>query len=75
MTSPAQSAAELSPSARIGAVLFKNRGWLPILILGVPLLAPGTTSPNRWIVGGFLIVLGEAFRLAGVAAAGTTTRG
>jgi len=68
------SAAELTPSARIGAVLFKNRGWLPILFLGVPLLAPGTTSPNRWVVGAFLIVLGEAFRLAGVAAAGTTTR-
>lgn len=68
------SAAELTPSARIGAVLFKNRGWLPILFLGVPLIAPGVTSPNRWIVGGFLIALGEAFRLAGVAAAGTTTR-
>ena len=68
------SAAELTPSARIGAVLFKNRGWLPVLFLGVPLVAPGSTSPNRWIVGAFLIVLGEAFRLAGVAAAGTTTR-
>ncbi len=68
------SAAELTPSARIGALLFKNRGWLPILILGVPIVAPGSTSPNRWIVGAFLIALGEAFRLAGVAAAGTTTR-
>jgi protein-S-isoprenylcysteine O-methyltransferase Ste14 len=68
------SAAELTPSARIGAVLFKNRGWLPILILGIPLVMPGSTSPNRWIVGAFLIALGEAFRLAGVAAAGTTTR-
>jgi protein-S-isoprenylcysteine O-methyltransferase Ste14 len=68
------SAAEITPSARIGAVLFKNRGWLPILFLGIPILAPGTTSPNRWVVGAFLIALGEAFRLAGVAAAGTTTR-
>jgi protein-S-isoprenylcysteine O-methyltransferase Ste14 len=68
------SAAELTPSARIGAVLFKNRGWLPILFLGVPLVAPGSTSPNRWVVGAFLIALGETFRLAGVAAAGTTTR-
>lgn len=68
------SAAELTVSARIGAVLFKNRGWLPILFLGVPLVAPGSTSPNRWVVGAFLIALGEAFRLAGVAAAGTTTR-
>jgi protein-S-isoprenylcysteine O-methyltransferase Ste14 len=68
------SAAELTPSARIGALLFKNRGWLPVLFLGVPLVAPGGTSPNRWVVGAFLIALGEAFRLAGVAAAGTTTR-
>lgn len=68
------SEAELTPSARIGGVLFKNRGWLPILFLGIPILAPGTTSPNRWIVGAVLIILGEAFRLAGVAAAGTTTR-
>ncbi len=68
------SAAELTPSARIGAVLFKNRGWLPILFLGVPLIAPGDTSGARWVVGGALIVLGELFRLAGVAAAGTTTR-
>src|SRR3954470_9088932 len=70
----AVSEAELSPSARIGAVLFKNRGWLPILILAIPLLAPGETSPNRWFVGAFLIIVGEAFRLAGVAAAGTVTR-
>lgn len=68
------SAAELTPSARIGALLFKNRGWLPVLFLGVPLVAPGGTSPNRWVVGAFIIALGEAFRLAGVAAAGTTTR-
>jgi protein-S-isoprenylcysteine O-methyltransferase Ste14 len=73
-TEPGLSAAELTPSARIGGVIFKNRGWLPILFLGVPILAPGTTSPNRWIIGALLIMLGEAFRLAGVAAAGTTTR-
>ena len=68
------SEAELTPSARIGAVLFRNRGWLPILFLGVPLLARGDLSPSRWVIGGALIALGEAFRLAGVAAAGTTTR-
>ncbi|HMA21987.1 MAG TPA: isoprenylcysteine carboxylmethyltransferase family protein, partial [Gemmatimonadaceae bacterium] len=32
------------------------------------------TSLNRWLIGGILIVAGELFRLAGVAAAGTTTR-
>ena len=37
--SPSISAAELTPSARIGGVLFRNRGWLPILFLGVPLIA------------------------------------
>jgi protein-S-isoprenylcysteine O-methyltransferase Ste14 len=68
------SAAELTPSARIGGFLFRNRGWLPLLILGVPLIARGTTSPRRWIIGGVLILIGELFRLAGVAAAGTTTR-
>ena len=55
-------------------MLFRNRGWLPLLFLGIPLVLPGTTSPRRWILGGILIVAGEAFRLAGVAAAGTTTR-
>ena len=68
------SEAELTLAARIGALLFKNRGWLPLLFLGVPILAPGDPSPNRWIIGGLLIVAVEAFRLAGVAAAGTTTR-
>jgi protein-S-isoprenylcysteine O-methyltransferase Ste14 len=68
------SDAELTLGARIGAVLFRNRGWLPLLFLGIPLVLPGTTSPRRWIIGGILIVAGEVFRLAGVAAAGTTTR-
>lgn len=74
MPLPQVSAAELTPSARIGAFLFKNRGWLPILFLGVPLIARGDTAGTRWFIGGFLIFLGELFRLAGVAAAGTTTR-
>ena len=74
VSAPPISAAELTPSARIGGILFKNRGWLPILFLGVPLIARGDTSWTRWLIGGILIALGEAFRLAGVAAAGTTTR-
>ncbi|HEX2722631.1 MAG TPA: isoprenylcysteine carboxylmethyltransferase family protein [Gemmatimonadaceae bacterium] len=68
------SAAELTPSARIGGVLFRNRGWLPILFLGVPLLAKGNTEPSRWVIGLILIAAGEFFRLAGVAAAGSETR-
>lgn len=68
------SEAELTLAAQMGAVLFRNRGWLPLLFLGLPLVLPGTTSPNHWTIGSLLIVAGEAFRLAGVAAAGTTTR-
>jgi protein-S-isoprenylcysteine O-methyltransferase Ste14 len=73
-TAPAVSAAERSVTARAGAALFRNRGWLPVLFLGVPLLAPGTTSSLRWAVGFAFIAVGEAIRLAGVAAAGTVTR-
>jgi protein-S-isoprenylcysteine O-methyltransferase Ste14 len=65
---------ETTLPARIGGWLFRNRGWLPLLFLAIPLFAPGTPSPNRWIIGGILIIAGEAFRIAGVAAAGTTTR-
>jgi len=68
------SATESSISAQIGAVLFRHRGWLPLLFLGIPLVMPGSTSPFRWEVGLALIVIGEAIRLAGVAAAGSVTR-
>ena len=68
------SEAERSTSARVGAVLFRHRGWLPVPFLLVPLLARGVMEPMNWIVGFVLIVLGEAFRLSGVAAAGTVTR-
>src|SRR6476660_729706 len=68
------SAAEQSMPAQIGAVLFRHRGWLPLLFLGIPLVMPGSTSPFRWEVGLALIVIGEAIRLAGVAAAGRVTR-
>ncbi len=68
------SAAEQTTAARIGATLFRRRGWLPLLFIGVPLIAPGHSSTVGWIVGALLIVAGEAFRLAGVAAAGTETR-
>ena len=71
---PPVSASEVSLPARAGAVLFRHRGWLPILFLGIPLIAPGTMSPFRWEVGLVLIAVGELIRLAGVAAAGTVTR-
>jgi protein-S-isoprenylcysteine O-methyltransferase Ste14 len=68
------SDAERSLSARIGAVLFRHRGWLPVPFLLVPLLAHGTADGMNWLLGLLLIALGEAIRLAGVAAAGTVTR-
>lgn len=68
------SAAEQSLAAQIGARLFRQRGWLPLLFLGIPLVMPGSTSPSRWLIGLALIAVGEAIRLAGVAAAGSVTR-
>jgi len=68
------SEAERSPAARIGAVLFRHRGWLPVPFLLVPLLAHGNTDAMNWILGFVFIIVGEAIRLAGVAAAGTVTR-
>ena len=71
---PTVSEAELTLSAQIGGFLFRNRGWLPILFIGVPIISRGDTAGIRWVIGGILIAVGELFRLAGVAAAGTTTR-
>src|SRR3982751_3962839 len=68
------SEAERSTSARIGSILFRHRGWLPVPFLLIPLLASGTPDAMNWVLGLLLIVLGEAIRLAGVAAAGTVTR-
>jgi protein-S-isoprenylcysteine O-methyltransferase Ste14 len=73
-TSSAASAAEQTTSARIGAVLFRNRSWLPVPFLLVALLAPAHPTATNWIAGGVLIALGEWVRLAGVSAAGTVTR-
>lgn len=73
-STPPISEAERSTSARVGAVLFRHRGWLPVPFLLVPLLAYGVIEPMNWILGILFIALGEAIRLAGVAAAGTVTR-
>ena len=68
------SAAEQTRSARAGAMLFRNRSWLPVVFIAVPLLVPGHMSAGGWIIGALVIVAGEWVRLAGVAAAGTVTR-
>ncbi|MEP6617809.1 MAG: isoprenylcysteine carboxylmethyltransferase family protein [bacterium] len=71
---PPISEAERRTSARIGAVLFRHRGWLPVPFLLVPLVTRGSSDVMLWAVGAVLIVIGEAIRLAGVSAAGTVTR-
>jgi protein-S-isoprenylcysteine O-methyltransferase Ste14 len=74
VTSPNVSAAERSPAARIGAVLFRNRSWLPVPFLAVPLFVPGEQTTRGWLIGASVILLGELIRIAGVAAAGSVTR-
>lgn len=67
-------AAEQTQAARIGEVLFRNRGWIPVPFLAVPLLVPGVQAPETWMIGLLMVAIGEFIRLAGVAAAGTVTR-
>ncbi len=45
---------------------------MPFIV--VPLLVPGVQALNTWIIALVLVLIGEAIRLAGVAAAGTVTR-
>lgn len=68
------SASERTTASRIGGALFKNRGWLPVPFLLVPLLVPASQTRNGWLVAIAFIVVGELIRTAGVAAAGTVTR-
>jgi protein-S-isoprenylcysteine O-methyltransferase Ste14 len=74
MTATTPSPAEQSTAARVGAVLFRNRSWLPVPFLLIALLAPGHMSAANWLIGAVPILVGEWIRLAGVAAAGTVTR-
>lgn len=74
MTTPPVSSAEQTQAARIGAVLFRYRGFLPVPFLLLPLLVPGQQTRTGWVAATVFILAGEAFRLAGVSAAGTVTR-
>ena len=74
MTSAPVSAAEQTRAARIGAVLFRYRGFLPVPFLLIPLLVPASQTARGWAIGAVFIVVGEWLRLMGVAAAGTVTR-
>jgi protein-S-isoprenylcysteine O-methyltransferase Ste14 len=73
-TAPQIAESELTPAAQIGGVLFRHRSWMPLPLLGIPLVFSGRQSIAGWIIGGLFILLGELCRLAGVAAAGTKTR-
>lgn len=68
------SQAEQTSAARLGAVLFRNRSWIPVPFVVVPLLVPGEQALWSWVVGLILVAIGEGVRVAGVAAAGTVTR-
>ena len=68
------SAAEQTPEAKIGAVLFRNRGWLPVPFLVVPVVAMQELTTRNLIVGLIVMVIGEWWRMWGVATAGTVTR-
>jgi protein-S-isoprenylcysteine O-methyltransferase Ste14 len=71
---PSVSPAEQSRAARIGAFLFRYRGFLPVPFLLIPLLVPGRQTTRGWIVAALFILVGEAIRIGGVSAAGTVTR-
>jgi protein-S-isoprenylcysteine O-methyltransferase Ste14 len=74
VTTPRVSSSEQSRAARIGAVLFRYRGFLPVPFLLIPLLVPAHQTRAGWVAGIALIVIGELLRIAGVSAAGTVTR-
>jgi len=71
---PPVSAAEQSPLARVGRVLFRYRGFVPVPFLLIPLLVPGHQTLRGWLIAAAFIVVGEIIRIVGVAAAGTVTR-
>lgn len=66
--------AERRLGARLGAVLFRNRSWMPLPMVAIALAVPGHMAIWRWIVGAILIAIGEGVRVCGVAAAGAVTR-
>lgn len=55
-------------------MLFRNRSWLPVPFLAVPLIVSGNQTLRGWLVAAAMILAGELIRMAGVAAAGSVTR-
>ncbi|HET9453431.1 MAG TPA: isoprenylcysteine carboxylmethyltransferase family protein [Gemmatimonadaceae bacterium] len=68
------SRAEQTTAARVGAWLFRYRGFLPVPFILVPLLVPGEQTTRGWLIAALFILAGEVFRMMGVSAAGTVTR-
>lgn len=71
---PGAASPPASTLARAGAVLFRNRGWLPAPFVLVPLALSGGFVLWQWGLGLAIVALGEWWRLAGVARAGPGTR-
>ena len=67
-------AAECTAAARLGGVLFKNRGWLPVPFLVVPILAMQELTSRNLLIGAAIMLVGEWWRMWGVATAGPVTR-
>jgi protein-S-isoprenylcysteine O-methyltransferase Ste14 len=59
---------------RLGALLFRHRGFLPVPFIVVPFIWHGVMAPSSWAFGAMFVVFGESLRLWGVAAAGAETR-
>jgi protein-S-isoprenylcysteine O-methyltransferase Ste14 len=73
-TEPHRCAAECTLRARVGAVLFRRRSWLPVPLALLLFLVPTDVDPTTVLLGALIALAGMATRAAGVAAAGTTTR-
>lgn len=55
-------------------MLFRNRGWLPVPFLAVLLYFHQTMTTRNVLIGVAVMLIGEAWRMWGVATAGTVTR-
>jgi protein-S-isoprenylcysteine O-methyltransferase Ste14 len=71
---PLACPAEQALLARMGAWLFRHRGFLPVPFIVVPFIWHGVMTPTSWLLGLLVVTFGEALRLWGVAAAGPETR-
>jgi protein-S-isoprenylcysteine O-methyltransferase Ste14 len=60
--------------ARLGAWLFRHRGFLPVPFIVVPFIWHGSMVAASWALGVLIVAGGESLRLWGVAAAGAETR-